>query len=94
MSIPQLKQDVSLYPVLLSETASLLVYHSSVGTHPGHENYVYTKLLKCAQNSQIKDFNSPRNKPLIFLEYWSNNIEEDFHLRNPENINLSEKSAT
>ena len=44
--------------------------------------------------TKIKDFNSPRNDPLIVLDYWSNNIEEYFHLRNPDNIDLSEKYTT
>ena len=43
---------------------------------------------------KIKYFNSPRNEPLIVLDYWSKNIEEYFHLRNTDNINLSEKSTT
>ena len=44
--------------------------------------------------TKIKDFNSPSNKPLIVLDYWSKNIEEDFHLRNSDNINLYYKSTT
>ena len=43
---------------------------------------------------QIKDFNSPRNKPLTFIDYLSDNIEEYFHIRNTDNINLSDKSTT
>ena len=43
---------------------------------------------------KIKDFNSPRNEPLIVLYYWSKNIEEYFHLHNPDNINLPEKYTT
>ena len=39
------------------------------------------------------DINSPRNEPLIVLEYWSNNIEEYFQLRKPNNINLYDKST-
>ena len=46
------------------------------------------------QKTKIKDFNSPRNEPLIVLDYWLNKIEEYFHLRNLDNINLSEKSTT
>ena len=36
-------------------------------------------------------FNSPRNKPLIVIDYGSKKVEEYFHLRNPDNINLFEK---
>ena len=66
------------------------MYHRSVRTHIFLENYVYTKLFKSSEKSKIKDCNSPRNKPLIVLDYWSNNIEEYFHQRNPDNINISE----
>ena len=94
VSVWQFKLDESLYPVIFAETASLVMHHSSVGTHLVHENCIYTKLFKCTKKAKIKDFNSPRNEPLIVLDYWSNNIEEYFHLRNPDNINLSEKSTT
>ena len=50
VSVPKFKRDGSLYPVLLSETASLVIYHHCVGTHLGHKNYVYTKLCKSAKN--------------------------------------------
>ena len=43
------------------------------------------------KKSKIKDFNSNRNEPLIVLDYWSKSIEEDFHICNPENINISDK---
>ena len=46
------------------------------------------------KKNQINDFNSPRNEPIIVLDYWSNNIEEDFHLRNPNNIYIFEKTTT
>ena len=68
--------------------------HFSIGTHIGHENYVYTKLCNCSKKTNIKGFNSPGNKLLIVLDYCSKNIEEYFHLRKPENIYLSEKYAT
>ena len=42
----------------------------------------------------IKDLNSPRNEPLIVLDYWSNKTEEDFNLCNSENINISDKYTT
>ena len=94
VSVWQFKLDESLYPVIFAETASLVMHHSSVGTHLVHENCIYTKLFKCTKKAKIKDFNSPRNEPLIVLDYWSNNIEEYFHLRNPDNINLSDKYTT
>ena len=46
------------------------------------------------QKSKINEFNSPRNNPLIFPDYWSKKTEEDFNLRNPDNINLSLKYTT
>ena len=70
------------------------MYNCYIGIHLVHENYVYTKLCKCDKKYKIKDFNSPRNEPLIVLDYWSINIEEYFHLRNPDNIDLSDKSTT
>ena len=93
VSVPQLKQYESIYPVLLASTSSLFMHQISVGTHVGHEKYVYTKLCKSAEKSKIKDFNRPRNEPLIILDYCSKNIEEDFHLHSSENIYLSEKYA-
>ena len=42
----------------------------------------------------MKDFNSPRNEPLIILDHRSKKIEEYFHLINPDYINLPEKSTT
>ena len=50
--------------------------------------------MKEFQKSIIKDYNSPSNKLLIVLDYWSNKIEEDFHLCNSDCIKLSEKSTT
>ena len=94
MTVPQFKRDGSLYPIFLSETDSLLMYHLSAGNHLGQENHVYTKLCKCDKKSKIKDFNSPMNKPLIVLYYWSKKIEEDFHLHKPDKINLSDKYTT
>ena len=70
------------------------MYHLSVGTHLGHDKYVYTKLCKISKKYKITDFNSPRNEPLNALEYCSKNIEEYFHLRNPDKINLSDESIT
>ena len=70
------------------------MYHRYVGTHFGHENCVYNNLCKSAKKSKINYFNSPRNEPLIVIDYWSKNIEEYFHLSNPDNINLYEKSTT
>ena len=86
--------DGSLYPVRLAEISSPVMYHHSFGTHLWHSNYVYTKVYKSTEKSKIMDINSPRNEPLIVLEYWSKNIEEYFHLHNPDNINLYEKSTT
>ena len=94
MYVPQFNKYGSLYPVLLSATDILVMYHRSVGNHIVHEDYVYTKLCKSAQKSKIKDFKSPRNEPLIVLDYWSKKIEEYFHLCNPDNINISDKSTT
>ena len=51
-------------------------------------------MCKIAEKFKIKNLNSPRNKPLIILKYWSNNIEETFRLRNPDNNNISNKSTT
>ena len=70
------------------------MYHRYVGTHLGHDNYVYNKLWKSSKKPKIKYIKSPKNEPLIVLDHWSRNIEEDFHLRNPDKINLSEKSTT
>ena len=70
------------------------MYHCYVETHIGHKNYINTNLCESTKTSKIKDFNSPRNKPLIILDYWSNNIEEHFHLRYPDNIYIYEKSTT
>ena len=67
------------------------MYHCYFGTHIGHEKCLYTK---CVKKGKINYFNIPRNKPLIVLDYWSKKIEEDFHLRNHDNINISEKSTT
>ena len=86
--------DGSLYPVRLAEISSPVMYHHSFGTHLWHSNYVYTKVYKSTEKSKIMDINSPRNEPLIVLEYWSKNIEEYFHLCNLKNINLSDKSTT
>ena len=70
------------------------MYHCSVGTRLGHENYIYTKLCKSAEKPKIKDFKSTKNNPLIVLDYWPNKNEEYFHLRNSDRINLSKKSTT
>ena len=43
---------------------------------------------------KFKDLNIPRNNPQIVLDRWSKNIEEYFHLRKPDNINLSNKYTT
>ena len=43
---------------------------------------------------KTKDFNSPRNKPTIVIDYWSKKVEGYFHLRNPDTFNISEKSTT
>ena len=77
-------------PVLLSSTDVLVTYHCPVGTHIGHEKYVYTKLWNSAEESKTKDFNSPRNEPVLVIYYWSNKIEEYFHLHKSDNINLFE----
>ena len=51
---------------------------------------MYTKICaKEQKRSKINDFNSPRNKLLIVLDYFSNKIEEDFYILNPESINPS-----
>ena len=94
MYVPQFNKYGSLYPVLLSATDILVMYHRSVGNHIVHEDYVYTKLCKSAQKSKIKDFNSPTNEPLIVIDYWSKKIEEDFRICNPDNINISHKYTT
>ena len=72
----------------------MLMYHCFLWNHIGHENYVYTKLCKCAKKTKIKYFKSPSNDPLIVLDYQSKNIEEDFHPHKTDNVNLSEKSTT
>ena len=54
VSVPQLKRVGSILPVLLSETDSLVMYHHSVGTHLGHENYLYTNLCKSAKNQKSR----------------------------------------
>ena len=92
MYLPQFNIYGSLYPAFLSETASLVMYHRYIETHIGHKNYEYTKLRNSAGKSKMKDFNSPRDDPLIFIDCLSNNIKEYFHLCKPDNINLSEKS--
>ena len=46
------------------------------------------------QKTKTNYFNSPINKPLIGIDYLSKNIEEYFHLCNPEKNNLSEKYTT
>ena len=84
--------EVSTLPLQRS-SASMVMYHRSVGNHIVRDNYTYTKLCKSDEKSKIKDFNSPRNQPLIFLDYWSNYIKGGFHLCNPYNINISEKST-
>ena len=89
MYVPQFKLDGILYPLFLAATASLVMYHFSVGTHIGQENFVYTKLCKSSEKFKIKDFNSPRNELQIVLDYCSKNIEEYLHLRNPDDINIS-----
>ena len=88
MSAPQFKQYDSIYPVILIGTASMVMYCHYVVTHIGHKNYVYTNLCNSAEKSKIKDFNCPRNEPRIIIDYWSNKIEEDFNLHNPDNINI------
>ena len=93
LSVPKFNTDGSIYPVCLEETDSMLMYHHSIGNHLGHDNYVYNKLCKSSEKSKIKNFNSPRNKPLIFIGYWSKNIEEYFHLNKTDKINLSLKST-
>ena len=50
--------------------------------------------MQVFQKSKIKYFDIPSNRPLIVLGCWSKRIEEYFHIRNPNNINLSEKSTT
>ena len=55
---------------------------------------MYTKLCKSAEKSKNKYFRRPRNNPLIFIDYWLNNIEEYFYLPNPDNISLSDKYTT
>ena len=67
------------------------MYHCSVVTYLGNNNFVYTKLFKCDKKTKIKYFNSPRNVELIVLDYWPKKFVEDFHLLNPRNINLSYK---
>ena len=52
VSILKFKRDVSLYPVILAETDSLVMYYRSVGIHLGHDNYIYTKLFKCAKKKK------------------------------------------
>ena len=81
-------------PYSLSSTASLVMHHRSVGTHLGHENYIYTNLCKSTKKSKPKDFNSSRNEPLIVIDYWSKNTEKYFHLRNPDTSHLAETSTT
>ena len=49
VSVPQFKQDSSLYPILLEEISSMVMYHHYVGTHIDHKEYVYTKLHKCSK---------------------------------------------
>ena len=46
MSVPYFKRDGSIYPVLLEETGSLVMYHSAVEINLVCNNYVYTKLFK------------------------------------------------
>ena len=50
--------------------------------------------VQMCQKTKTKYFNSPRNEPLIVLEYWPKNIEEKFNLRNPDNNNIYERSTT
>ena len=50
VSLPQFKWNDSLYPVLLTETDSMEMYHHYVGTHIGHEKYLYTKMCKSSKN--------------------------------------------
>ena len=64
--LPQFKQYVSLYHVILESIASLVMFNHSVGTHPIHDNYVYTKLCMNAKKSQSKQFQQSYERPTIF----------------------------
>ena len=55
---------------------------------------IYTPSFARVSKSKIKYFKSPRNKPLIILDYCSKKIEEDFNLHNPGRIYLSDKYTT
>ena len=58
--------------------------------HILHSMNMYTPSCAIFLKIKTKDLNSPRNKLLIFIDYWLKNTEEYFHLRNPGNINFSE----
>ena len=68
MSASQFRLNGNLYPVLLAETASTVIYHCSIGTYFGHEKCIYTKLCKIYEKYKIKGFSSPRkNLQNIFI---------------------------
>ena len=90
MSIPNFNTNDSLYPVILEATSSMIMYHRAVVTHLVTIT-TYTPSYKRAKKpTKIKDFKSPRNYPLIVLDYWSKKLEEYFHLNNHNRINISE----
>ena len=60
--VPKFNTYGSIYPVLLESATSMVMYHRAVGTHLGHDNYVYTKLWKIHEISKIKDLNSPTDE--------------------------------
>ena len=66
------------------------MYHCYFEINLCHNSYVYANMCKSDEKFKIKDFNSPSNEPQIVLGYFPKNFEEYFHLRNSDNINISE----
>ena len=60
--VPKFNPYGSIYSVLFQSANSMVMYHRAVGTHLGHDNYIYTKLWKIHEKPKIKDLNSSINE--------------------------------
>ena len=65
--VPQFNIDGILNPVICIADGSMVIYHCEIGMHIGCNNYVYTKMLKSAEKSKIKDYKISTDGLLISL---------------------------
>ena len=76
------KESGSLYPILETCMASLIMWHNTLIKELGHENAVVTKLNAAAREAKIADQRFGNVAPELILLKWSDIVMEGFKTSN------------